>query len=64
MIELLEADKRNNWQQLRQGGLPESEEEILRFLDTAVLEEQPTDVLVQLAQRLKDRRTKLYQSSI
>jgi len=46
MIELLEADKRNNWEQLRRGGLPESEEEILKFLDTAVLEDQPTEVLV------------------
>jgi hypothetical protein len=29
--------------------VPENEEEILRFLDSAVLEEQPTEVLVQLA---------------
>lgn len=60
MIELLEADKRNNWEELRQR-IPENEDEILRFLDTAVLEEQPTEVLVQLAQKLKERRTKLYQ---
>lgn len=40
--------------------VPENEEEILRFLDSAVLEEQPTEVLVQLAQKLKERRAKLY----
>ena len=40
--------------------VPDTEEEILRFLDSAVLEEQPTEVLVQLAQKLKDRRSKLY----
>jgi len=28
------------------GNVPENEEEILRFLDSAVLEEQPTEVLV------------------
>lgn len=48
MIDILEADKRNNWEELRQQ-IPENEDEILRFLDTAVLEEQPTEVLVQLA---------------
>ncbi len=36
--------------------IPENDEEILRFLDTAVLEEQSTDVLVQLAEKLKNRR--------
>lgn len=45
MIELLEADKKNNWEELRQR-IPENEEEILKFLDTAVLEEQPTEILV------------------
>jgi hypothetical protein len=45
MIELLESDKKNNWEELRQR-MPENEDEILRFLDTAVLEEQPTEVLV------------------
>lgn len=29
-------------------------------MDSAVLEEQPTEVLVQLAQKLKERRAKLY----
>jgi hypothetical protein len=48
MIELLEADKKNNWEELR-ARIPDNEEEILRFLDTAVLEEQPTEILVQLA---------------
>ena len=60
MIQFLEADKKNNWEELKQR-IPENEEEILRFLDTAVLEDQPTEVLVQLAQKLKERRTKLYQ---
>lgn len=40
--------------------MPENEEDILRFLDSAVLEDQPTEVLVQLAQKLKDRRAKIY----
>lgn len=40
--------------------MPENEEEILRFLDSSVLEEQPTEILVQLAQKLKERRSKLY----
>eukprot|EP00347_Sterkiella_histriomuscorum_P001245 403372773 len=62
MIDLLEADKKNNWEELRQR-IPENEEDILRFLDTAVLEDQPTEVLVQLAQKLKERRTKLYQET-
>ena len=43
--------------------LPENEEDILRFLDSAVLEDQPTEVLVQLAQKLKDRRAKIYQEN-
>lgn len=60
MIEFLENDKKNNWEELKQR-IPENEDEILRFLDTAVLEDQPTEVLVQLAQKLKERRTKLYQ---
>ena len=38
MIELLEADKKNNWEELR-ARIPDNEEEILRFLDTAVLED-------------------------
>lgn len=60
MIEFLENDKKNNWEEVKQR-IPENEEEILRFLDTAVLEEQPTEVLVQLASKLKERRNKLYQ---
>ena len=43
--------------------LLENEEDILRFLDSAVLEDQPTEVLVQLAQKLKDRRAKIYQEN-
>ena len=43
--------------------LPENEEDILRFLDSAVLEDQPTEVLVQLAQKLKERRAKIYQDN-
>ena len=45
MIEFLENDKKNNWEELKQR-IPENEDEILRFLDTAVLEDQPTEVLV------------------
>lgn len=41
-------------------GLPESEEDVLNFLDMASLENQPTEVLVRLAEKLKDRRNRLY----
>ena len=50
----------SGWHDSNQQHVPENEEEILRFLDSAVLEEQPTEVLVQLAQKLKERRAKLY----
>lgn len=40
--------------------MPQSEEEVLNYLDMASLENQPTEVLVQLADKLKDRRNKLY----
>ena len=62
-------DQLNNWDDIKNSRantnvgepqVPENEEEILRFLDSAVLEEQPTEVLVQLAQKLKERRSKLY----
>lgn len=59
MIELLQADRRNNWEELKQR-IPENEEEILKFLDTAVLEDQPTEILIELANKLKDRRNKIY----
>lgn len=62
ILDILETDKKNNWEELRQR-IPQNEEEILRFLDNAVLEDQPTEVLVQLAQKLKDRRTKMYQTN-
>ena len=45
MLSLLEADKKNNWEELKQR-IPENEEEILKFLDNAVLEDQPTEILV------------------
>ena len=32
----------------------------MRFLEQAQLENQPTEILYQLADRLKERRTKLY----
>ena len=40
--------------------IPETEEEIMAFLEQAQLENQPTEVLYQLADKLKERRTKLY----
>ena len=40
--------------------IPETEDEIMRFLEQAQLENQPTEILYQLADRLKERRTKLY----
>ena len=45
---------------LNEVDIPESEEEILKYLERAQLENQPTDILVQLAEKLKDRRAKLY----
>ena len=40
--------------------IPETEDEIMRFLEQAQLENQPTEILYQLADKLKERRTKLY----
>lgn len=40
--------------------LPNDDEEILKCLDSTVLEEQPTEVLVKLAEKLKERRSQLY----
>ena len=40
--------------------IPDTEEEILKYLERAQLENQPTEILVQLAEKLKDRRSKLY----
>lgn len=59
IINMLE-NGHNSEASLQQYGLPETEEEILNFLDLASLENQPTDVLVQLAEKLKERRNKLY----
>ena len=43
-----------------------NERELLRFLDdpTNNLEEQPTDILVSLAQKLKERRTRHHQEML
>jgi len=38
--------------------IPQNEEEIMRFLDSAVLEDQPTEVLVELANKLREKRLK------
>ena len=40
--------------------VPETEEEILKFLDQPHLENQPTEVLYTLAEKLRERRAKLY----
>lgn len=45
-------------------GMPQSEEEVLNFLDRTSLENQPTEVLVHLAEKLKDRRNKIYPSDV
>lgn len=37
--------------------VPENDQELLQFLDTAVLEDLPTDLLVKLASQLKERRS-------
>jgi len=44
----------------------DNEEEVLRFLDDPNnnLEDQPTEVLIELAQKLKDRRTKHYEEMV
>jgi hypothetical protein len=59
MIELLE--KGNQGTEGPNGAkLPQNDQELLSFLDTAVLEELPTELLVKLAAQLKDRRGKLF----
>ena len=44
----------------------ENEEEILQYLDDPnnQLEDQPTDILIELASKLKDRRTKHYEEML
>jgi len=44
----------------------DNEEEVLRFLDDPGnnLEEQPTEILIELAQKLKERRTKHYEEML
>ena len=44
----------------------DNEDAVLEFLDnpTNMLEDQPTDVLIELAQKLKERRTKHYDDMI
>jgi len=58
IMNVLDHDK--NQAYMNDIDMPESEEEILKFLERAQLENQPTDVLVSLAEKLKDRRSKLY----
>ena len=63
IINILEEDKIRMAADSAQGQaikVPETEEEIMVFLEQAHLENQPTDVLYQLADKLKERRTKLY----
>lgn len=63
IINMLENGK-NSETSLQAYGLPETEDDILNFLDLASLENQPTDVLVQLAEKLKERRNKLYPQEV
>jgi len=44
----------------------DNEDAVLEFLDNPsnMLEDQPTDVLIELAQKLKERRTKHYDDMI
>ena len=58
IMNVLDNDKKNVL--LDEMDIPESEEEILKYLERAQLENQPTEILVQLAEKLKDRRSKLY----
>ena len=58
IMNVLDHDK--NQAYMNDIDMPESEEEILKFLERAQLENQPTDILVSLAEKLKDRRSKLY----
>ena len=57
-MNVLDSDKQQAY--LNDADIPESEEEILKYLEKAQLENQPTEILVQLAEKLKDRRAKLY----
>merc|ERR1711925_59551 len=50
-------DDHINW------GIPENDDDIIQFLETVNLEEQPTEFLVALADRLRERRIKSYPDS-
>lgn len=62
MIELLDKGAAEGQVVLTPKGtkLPQNDAELLAFLDTAVLEDLPTELLVKLAHQLKDRRGKLF----
>ena len=56
IMDVLHEDKRKEEQDRMAPmmvDIPESEEEILKFLEMAQLENQPTEVLYQLADKLK-----------
>jgi hypothetical protein len=64
IIDLLEERKSSGENQALTQDMPETEEEMLKFLDMASLENQPTEVLVKLAGLLKDRRNNLYPQEV
>ena len=59
LVQLLEENKELTLDDIK-SIIPENDEEILRFLDAAALEDQPTEILVQLAGKLKGRREKIF----
>lgn len=59
IINMLENGN-NSEASLQPNGFAENEDDILNLLDLASLENQPTDVLVKLAEKLKERRNKMY----
>ena len=65
---MLEADQReaaktggeaSDWAEIK-ARIPQSEPEVLKYLDSISLKNQPTDVLMQLAERLQERRINLF----
>ena len=40
--------------------IPENDEDMIRFLDSTALEDQPTEILIKLSEKLKNRRDQLY----
>ena len=68
IIEVLEADQKeakrkgieqSDWAEIR-ARIPETEPEVLQYLKSISLKSQPTEVLMDLAQKLQERREVLF----